>query len=414
MYKLTKEGKRYVKNGLPEKRLIKILKKEGESKISELENKIENLEIGIGHLKKKGWISIEEDRLELKKEPKVIEEQKALEKISKDEKVKPKILKQLQSRNLVKEIKKNVVKQAKKQLEKEVASLTPELIKTGLWRKAKLKKYNPEEIGEEKFPGKKHVLSYFIEKIRRIFLEMGFKEKKDSFVESSFWNFDALFQPQDHPAREMHDTLYLKNPKKSKLPDKEIVKAVKRMHQEGDKESRGWEYKWVRRIAEKPILRTHTTAVTVRSLAEVEAPAKVFCIGRVFRNETLDYSHLPEFAQVEGIVADENVNFRDLLGYLKEFYKKLGFEKIRFRPSYFPYTEMSVEPEVYFKEKDEWLELGGAGIFRPEVTRPLGVDVPVLAWGLGLERPLMLKLGITDIRNFYFKNDLKFLREVEV
>lgn len=414
MYKITEEGKKYLERGLPEKQLIKLLDKKGEIKIKELKKKMDNPEIGINWAKKRKWIRIKQDKIELVKKPNQIEEEKALKKISKGEKVENKIIEKLENRDLIEEIREDVVKRARKQLGKEISNLTPELIKTGLWRKAKFKQYDAEKTGKRVHPGKKHILTYFIQKIRRIFLEMGFEEREGSFVESSFWNFDALFQPQDHPARDMHDTLYLKTPQQSNLPDKTIVEAVKRMHKKGDEESKGWGYKWKRKIAERPVLRTHTTAVTVRSLRDIKPPAKVFSVGRVFRNETLDYSHLPEFGQVEGIVVDENVTFRDLLGYLKEFYKKLGFKKIRFRPSYFPYTEMSVEPELYFKEKDEWLELGGAGIFRPEVTKPLGIDVPVLAWGLGLERPIMLKLGINDIRKFYFENDLKFLREVKV
>ena len=161
-------------------------------------------------------------------------------------------------------------------------------------------------------------------------------------------------------------------------------------------------------------MRTHTTSVSVRELSQLSQPAKRFCIGRVYRNETIDYKHLPEFMQVEGIVVDENVRFKDLLGYLKEFYLRLGFKKIRFNPSFFPYTEMSTEIEVYFEDKKEWLELGGSGIFRPEVTEPLGIKEPVLAWGLGFERPIILRLGLNDIRNFYYRNDLKMLREVSV
>jgi phenylalanyl-tRNA synthetase alpha chain len=238
-------------------------------------------------------------------------------------------------------------------------------------------------------------------------------EAEGPFVESSFWNFDALYQPQDHPSRELADTFYMKFPSSSKLPDKRLIDAVKKAHQDGGNTgSTGWRYSWDEKIAAQSILRTHTTAVSARMLTKIEPPAKVFCIGRVFRNETLDFKHLPEFTQVEGIVADENVGFRDLLGYLREFYLRLGFKKIRFRPSYFPYTEMSVEPEVYLEERKEWLELGGSGIFRPEVTRPLGIDCPVLAWGLSLERPIMLKLALNDIRNFYHKNDLQLLREI--
>jgi phenylalanyl-tRNA synthetase alpha chain len=178
----------------------------------------------------------------------------------------------------------------------------------------------------------------------------------------------------------------------------------------GDLESRGWKYRWDPELAMQSVLRTHTTAVSARNLTKVGIPSKTFSVGRVFRNETLDYKHLAEFYQVEGIVVGEDVNFKNLLWYLKEFYKKLGFKKIRFRPAYFPYTEMSCEPEVYFEEKEEWVELGGSGIFRPEVVKPLlGKEVPVLAWGLGLERPLMLKMGLNDIRTFY-KNDLDWLR----
>ncbi len=225
---------------------------------------------------------------------------------------------------------------------------------------------------------------------------------------------DALFIPQDHPARDMQDTFYIKNPEKTDLPDKNLVEAVKDMHEKGCDKGKGWGYEWREDVARKPVLRTHTTAVSARKLSEIEPPAKLFSVDKVFRNETLDYSHLPEFMQVEGIVVDENVSFPDLLGYLKEFYMKMGFEKIRFRPGYFPYTEMSVEPEVYFEEKDEWLEMGGAGIFRPEVTEPLGIDVPVLAWGLGLERLPLLQRDFKDIRNFYYKNNLKMLKEAKI
>jgi phenylalanyl-tRNA synthetase alpha chain len=280
-----------------------------------------------------------------------------------------------------------------------------------MWRNVHFRKYNVEVPGKRIYPGKKHLITHFIEHIRGIFLDMGFCESAGPLVESSFWNFDALYQPQDHPARELADTFYMKRPAVTQLPDKRILDEVAKTHENGGiTKSSGWGYKWSPDAAKRPILRTHTTAVSARMLSQLEPPAKVFCIGRVFRNETIDYKHLPEFTQIEGIVVAENVGFRDLLGYLKEFYLRMGFAKIRFRPSFFPYTEMSVEPEVYFEEKGEWLELGGAGIFRPEVTVPLGIDAPVLAWGLSLERPVMLKLGINDIRNFYYKNDLEILR----
>lgn len=415
MYKLKREGKLYLKNGLPEENLLDLLSNNDQIPVQKIKSDIDNASIAINWALKNGWIKIINDEVKLVEKPEEYVLKNNLENVSNNKDVPQDKLDILEERGLVERVREDVVKRAKEQLEQDtISNLTPELIKTGLWREAKLKKYDPTKTGEKKYPGKKHILTRYINKIRRIFLEMGFEEVKGPYVESSFWNFDALYQPQDHPARDMHDTFFVENPPKARLPDQKTVGAVKRMHEEGDIESRGWGYEWQRDEAERTVLRTHTTSVSMRSLKKIEPPAKIFSIGRTFRNETLDYSHLPEFTQIEGIVVDENVSFRDLQGYLKEFYTKLGFKKVRFRPAYFPYTEMSVEPEVYFEEQNEWLELGGSGILRPEVTRPLGIDVPVLAWGLGLERPLMLQLGLQDIRNFYFKNDIDFLRKAKM
>ena len=256
--------------------------------------------------------------------------------------------------------------------------------------------------------GKNHPITKIMKRMKSIMAELGFKEMDGDIIESSFWNFDALFQPQDHPARELADTFYIDQ--KIPLPkDKRLVERVKKAHEVG------WKYKWDPKEASKAVLRTHTTCLSARYLAAIKdkKPRKYFAIGRVFRNEATDYKHLAEFHQVEGIIAWENAKFTDLLGILKEFYRKLGFEKIRFRPSFFPYTEPSLEVEVYFEKKKQWLELGGAGIFRPEVSIPLAGVYPVLAWGLSLERPLMLMLELEDIRMFY-KNDLDFLKSVRL
>jgi len=256
--------------------------------------------------------------------------------------------------------------------------------------------------------GKSHPISRITDRMKTIMAELGFEEMEGSIVESSFWNFDALFQPQDHPARELADTFYLKG--EAPLPeDKKLVERVKKAHEEG------WKYRWDPKEASRLVLRTHTTALSARHVANIRdhKPHKYFAIGRVFRNEATDYKHLAEFHQVEGIIAWEGAKFTDLLGILKEFYGKLGFEKIRFRPSFFPYTEPSLEIEVYFEERKQWLELGGAGIFRPEVSLPLAGIYPVLAWGLSLERPLMLRLELDDIRTLY-RNDLDFLRSARL
>jgi phenylalanyl-tRNA synthetase alpha chain len=233
-------------------------------------------------------------------------------------------------------------------------------------------------------------------------------------VNTCFWNFDALFVPQDHPAREMQDTFYMKSPSRGKLPDKAIVERVRAMHEHGGKiGSLGWQYKWGDEPAKKLVLRTHTTVLSSRTLAALKKsdwPAKFFAVGRCFRNEALDWCHLFEFNQTEGIVIDENANFKHLLGYLKRFFAKLGFPQARFRPAYFPYTEPSIEIDVFHPVHKEWVELGGAGMFRPEVVEPLlGEAVPVLAWGPGFDRIMMEYYKITDLRDLY-KNDLSQLR----
>ncbi len=411
MYVLTEEGKKYLQEGLPEKMLVKFLEK-GPAGLDAARTEIPGFSIALQWAKKNGWVAVNKDVIELVKMPKEFPEITALERISKGEDVDKNMLSVLFRRRLVEEERGRIAGRLAGQ---EVATLTEEMIKSGVWKKVRFREYNVEFPGKKIFPGKRHIISFYTERIRNIFLDLGFQEAVGPIVESAFWNFDALYQPQDHPARDLADTFYMKKPKEASLPEKRIVDEVAKTHWNGGAtKSMGWGYRWSSSMARQPILRTHTTAVSARMLAQIEPPAKVFCIGRVFRNETIDYKHLPEFTQIEGIVADENVGFRDLLGYLKEFYLRMGFKKIRFRPSYFPYTEMSVEPEVYFEEKGEWLELGGSGIFRPEVTIPLGIDVPVLAWGLSLERPVMLKLAMNDIRIFYYKNDLEILKNAKL
>ena len=213
----------------------------------------------------------------------------------------------------------------------------------------------------------------------------------------------------------MQDTFYIDNPSKGTLP-KDISKKVKEVHENGaNTGSIGWRYNWSEKEASKLMLRTHTTILSAKKLSELkkeDLPKKYFSVNKVFRNETLDWKHLFEFFQVEGIVVDPNANFQNLLGYLKEFYKKMGYDKIRIRPAYFPYTSPSIEIEVFVKEKNSWIELGGAGIFRPEVTKTLlGFECPVLAWGQGFERIITSYFNITDLRDIY-KNDLEQIKNM--
>jgi phenylalanyl-tRNA synthetase alpha chain len=292
------------------------------------------------------------------------------------------------------------------------------MIKSGEWEGSNLK-YNgrfyrarPYDVtlaSDKTYPGKKHPYQRLIDKMREIMLEMGFTEIKGEIIQSSFWNFDALFQPQDHPAREMQDTFYLDT--KAEIPD---FTKVKEMHEcGGGVGSTGWGGCWSPDIAKQEVLRTHTTSVTIHYLADhPEPPVKAFGIDRVYRREAIDATHTPEFEQLEGIIMDRGVTFSNLLGVLKEFYAKMGFEEVRFRPGYFPYTEPSVEPEVFIDGLG-WVELGGAGVFRKEVTAPFGIEHPVLAWGLGVSRVAMLKLGLKDLRLLY-QSDIQWLRETPI
>jgi len=438
---LSEEGKHHARRGLPERRLINaLIKLGGEATIEEVVNEatLEKrfLAIALGWLHRKGWAVIKkrEHILKALKEPTIGVEEKLLSLLGERgtliaeelDKELQNAISVLKKRGLLKIDEKTVrelelteagwqlVKRGIKIVE-EISQLTPELIRTGRWREVKLRRFDVTAPGPVVYPGKIHPAQQIIQRVREIFLEMGFTEIRGPIVETAFWNFDALFQPQDHPAREMMDTFYLEFPREGGLPRKSVVDAVAKTHESGwITGSRGWEYVWSPDEARKLILRTHTTSVTIRHLAEhKEPPVKVFSVDRVYRNEKVDYKHLAEFHQIEGIVMDQNVTLRDLMGTLKEFYLKLGLKKVQFWPSYFPYTEPSVQSTVYVPELKAWIELCGMGIFRPEVLEPLGIKYPVLAWGGGLERLIMLKLGVDDVR-FLYRNDVGWIRRSPV
>jgi len=230
------------------------------------------------------------------------------------------------------------------------------------------------------------------------------------YVQPAFWNMDTLFIPQDHSARDMQDTFFLENPSSIPLDDRDLVEKIRAIHENGgDTGSKGWGGKWSEEKAKQALLRTHSTCSSIRYIAaHPDAPQKAFSISRIFRKESIDATHLPEFSQIEGIVIDENASLDMLISLIREFYSRMGFDEIHVRPSYFPYTEPSLELEVFFNGK--WLELGGAGVFRPEVLAPFGVKTPVLAWGFGFERLAMLKWNIKDIRDLYI-SDIDSLRK---
>ncbi|CAN9505961.1 unnamed protein product [Ophioblennius macclurei] len=289
---------------------------------------------------------------------------------------------------------------------KQDTELTPEMIASGSWKEKKFKPYNFEALGMAPDCGHLHPLMKVRTQFRQIFLEMGFTEMPtNNFIESSFWNFDSLFQPQQHPARDQHDTFFLSDPALARDFPQEYLERVRRIHSEGGYGSQGYKYDWKLEEAQKNILRTHTTAVSARMLYKLAqqdqfTPVKYFSIDRVFRNETLDATHLAEFHQIEGVVADRGLTLGDLMGVLHQFFTKLGITKLRFKPAYNPYTEPSMEVFSYHEGLKKWVEVGNSGVFRPEMLLPMGLpeDVSVIAWGLSLERPTMIKYGINNIR----------------
>jgi phenylalanyl-tRNA synthetase alpha chain len=440
MFRLTDEGRHCVENELPERRALRVLTEAGgEGPMQQLTTH-ESLEehergVAIGQLKAKQLVEIDQGTIrltdagheaadgELPEEPIIrrLAEDEASE--TELEELAPEGFEHFTQRpdlfNKRDEALRRVRLTSKGEevaarelaITEQITQLTPEILQSGAWKDAEIRSYDVKAFASAAHPGKRHPMRDIVEKIRRIYLDMGFHELGGHYARTAFWNLDALFIPQDHPAREMQDTFYLADPdERADLEDRETVEKVEAVHEAGgDTGSKGWGSDWSEAEAERVLLRTHTTVDTITRLAQnPEAPQRVFEIGRVFRKEKIDATHLPEFHQVEGIVVEEDASLDVLVGLLETFYEKMGFDDVRVRPAYFPYTEPSLEVEVVYN--DEWLELGGAGIFRPEVTEPLGVDHPVLAWGLGLERLAMAVLGLDDIRDLYM-SDVDWLRE---
>lgn len=292
-------------------------------------------------------------------------------------------------------------------IEKLEADLTSDLLVNGTWKNKNFKPYNFDALGAALQVGHLHPLLKVRQEFRKIFLEMGFTEMPtNNYVESSFWNFDALFQPQQHPARDAHDTFFVSEPRITTKFPMDYLERVKTVHSKGGYGSQGYGYDWKLEEAQKNLLRTHTTAVTARMLYKLMQegefkPVKYFSIDRVFRNETLDATHLAEFHQIEGVVANYGLSLGDLIGTLYEFFKKLGITQLQFKPAYNPYTEPSMEIFCFHNGLEKWIEIGNSGMFRPELLLPLNLppDVNVLGWGLSLERPTMIKYGLNNIRD---------------
>ncbi len=405
---ITKEGLNYIEKGTPEKRLYE--KAEDNDSLSNALKKSglsdQEKSIAIKWSKELNLLKIG-DKIKKLKENFVVDN--ALKELKeKGETANSSIL---EKRGLceAKTVKKIFIKKTGLKRQSEATQLTPEMIKTGEWNKLNFKEYDIDTLIAPVQSGKKQAYLEFLHTIKEELISLGFRETHGPLVELEFYNLDSLFMAQDHPSREMHDIFRVKEPEFGVLEDEALTQKVKKAHEKGVDGSKGWGYNWSEKTASRTILRSQATAISARNMIKgLKPPEKLFSISRVFRPDEIDWKHFIEFYQCEGIVADENVNFRQLLGYLKQFTVDIAKAKsVKFVPSYFPFTEPSVEFFAEIPGKG-WTEVGGAGMFRPEVTKPLGVDVPVLAWGIGIDRLAMLNLDVDDIRDI-FSQDLNFL-----
>lgn len=421
----TKEGVDVATNGSPEYKVYAAVLSAGSLPVSELEKSVGKAaaKVGLGAAMRERWLSKGKDgSLSCGKEGIVDATRKLLEPfVGLNEPpatlpiLTPPDEKQLLRRKLLKKetLKTFEVKRGEQyslDRKKKVGDLTVDALRDGSWRTAEFKAYNYNAVGAPVGGGYFQPLLKVRAEFRRILLGMGFEEMPTSkWVESSFWNFDALFQPQSHPARDAHDTFFVKEPASTLKWPKDYYERVKSMHVSGGAGSIGHRCPFDEQEARKQILRTHTTAVSARMLYQLAnreggfKPAKYFSIDRVFRNETMDSTHLCEFHQVEGLVADYDLNLGNLKCIIRTFFAEMGITNLRFKPAFNPYTEPSMEVFGYHPDLKKWTELGNSGIFRPEMLAPMGLppNVRVIAWGLSLERPTMIKYRIANIRDLF-------------
>lgn len=294
-------------------------------------------------------------------------------------------------------------------IKEQITDFTTTILQSKSYESMEFKPYNFDAKGTVPSFGSLHPLLKMKDEFRSIFFELGFEEMPtNKFVESCFWNFDSLFVPQQHPARDSQDTFYIKSPESSKpIKDQKYLETVQRIHEKGDFGSIGYRYPWSIEESMKLVLRTHTTSVSAVMLYKLInqeggfKPVKYFSIDRVFRNEAVDATHLAEFHQVEGVIADYDLTLGDLIGFMEVFYSKIGIKNLKFKPTYNPYTEPSLEIFSYHEGLKRWVEIGNSGMFRPEMLESMGFpkNVRVHGWGLSLERPTMIKYNFNNIRD---------------
>ena len=442
---LTEEGERYREGGLPELRLRAAAVEAGAEDssigmgrlIGDAELDGPEVDIALSNFARKGYGKIDGGAVTLtttpKYDPESDPEANALEAIASDEaiSVDDDVLDRLDSRGLVERTETTVrsvtltddgVTALMEGIEaaETVGAITPELLTSGEWEDVEFAEYNVEADAETTHGGSEHILRRTANRVKDVLVGMGFQEMEGPHADADFWINDCLFMPQDHPARTHWDRFELDVPPMDDLPE-DLIDRVENAHRNGvGPEGDGYHSPWNEDFARTVALRGHTTSLSMRYLSghavgDLEPPQRYFSVQKVYRNDTLDPTHLLEFFQIEGWVMAEELSVRDLMGTFTEFYEQFGITDLEFKPHYNPYTEPSFELFGKHPETGELIEIGNSGIFREEVLSPLGVDCDVMAWGLALERLLMLMYGFEDIRDVHGTLcDLDLLRNVEV
>lgn len=439
---LDDNGMKYLKYGLPERKFLEAMGKQ--ATFSEIVKKsmlsAEEMAVSLGALKSKNAIEISkgkeiiaaitdhgkhllkhsfpEEQFLKEKFPKELNSLNEEEKFVLDSlKRRKKIVKVEMTKVISAELTEVGKKLLKEKIDDDlIEKVTPSLIKTNAWRNKKFRRFDVKINVPSIFGGRKQHYRRFLDEVKQKFIALGFREMSGPLVETDFWDMDSLFMPQFHSARDIHQAYYVKEPKYGKL-DESLVKKVKEAHENGyGTGSKGWKYEFDTKKTHRHMLRTQGTACSARMLAskKLQIPGRYFSIARCFRYDIVDATHLSDFFQTEGIVVEDGLNFSHLKGLLKMFAEEFAqTDQIKITPGYFPFTEPSAELHAKHPELG-WIELGGSGIFRPEVVKPLvGREVPVLAWGIGIDRIAMFNLGIKDIRQL-FSHDLQFLRNARV
>ncbi|RDI71928.1 phenylalanine--tRNA ligase subunit alpha [Halopelagius longus] len=441
-FELTEEGRDYVESGLPEVRLYRAAIEAGADEdpvqmgrvigSSGLEGP--EVDIALANFGRKGYGEIESGELSADSDADAAEDPEALAlaALAQDDAVEDEdVLDQLVSRNLVNRREETVrsvllseegvtLLMEGVEAAETVDRLTPEMLTSGEWEDVEFTEYNVEADAPEVRGGKTHILRQTADRVKDVLTGMGFKEMEGPHADADFWINDCLFMPQDHPARTHWDRFALDVPPIRDLPE-DLVDRVEDAHRNGvGPDGDGYHSPWSEDFARAVALRGHTTSLSMRYLSghevgELDSPQRYFSIEKAYRNDTLDPTHLLEFYQIEGWVMAEDLSVRDLMGTFEEFYSQFGITDLQFKPHYNPYTEPSFELFGRHPETDELIEIGNSGMFREEVLEPLGVDCDVMAWGLALERLLMLMYGFDDIRDVHgTMSDLELLREMEV